>query len=89
MHLKHSFTSEAELKEKLDFIYSQSKKGKSFHGIMEVAFNEVTIITAIHNIKINKGAKTPGVDNNKIDNTRQSHDRNYYVFLSHMAQIPE
>jgi RNA-directed DNA polymerase len=67
MHLKHSFTSEAELKEKLDFIYSQSKKGKNFHGIMEVAFNEVTIITAIHNIKSNKGANTPGVDNNKID----------------------
>lgn len=67
MHLKHSFTSEAELKEKLDFIYSQSKKGKCFHGIMEVAFNEVTITTAIHNIKANKGAKTPGVDNNKID----------------------
>lgn len=34
---------------------------------MEVAFNEVTITTAIHNIKANKGAKTPGVDNNKID----------------------
>lgn len=49
MHLKYSFTSEAELKEKLDFIYSQSKKGKSFHGIMEVAFNKVTITTAIHN----------------------------------------
>jgi group II intron reverse transcriptase/maturase len=71
MHLKHSFTSEAELKEKLDFIYSQSKKGKYFHGILEVAFNEVTITTAIHNIKANKGAKTPGVDNNKIDKCLQ------------------
>ncbi len=71
MHLKHSFTSEAELKEKLDFIYTQSKKGKNFHGIMEVAFNEVTIITAIHNIKPNKGANTPGIDNHRIDNYLQ------------------
>ena len=67
MHLKRNFTSEAELKEKLDFIYDQSKKGKCFHGIIEVAFNEVTIVTAIHNIKSNKGANTPGVDRNKME----------------------
>lgn len=67
MHLEHNFKSEAELKEKLDFIYLQSSKGKSFHGIIEVAFNEVTIITAIHNIKSNKGSQTAGVDKNKID----------------------
>jgi RNA-directed DNA polymerase len=67
MHLKHNFKSEAELKEKLDFIYLQSSKGKSFHGIIEVAFNEVTIITAIHNIKSNKGSQTAGVDKNKMD----------------------
>lgn len=67
MHLKHNFTSEAELKEKLDFIYSQSFNGKSFHGILEVAFNEVTITTAIHNIKSNKGSKTAGVDKVKMD----------------------
>ena len=29
--------------------------------------NEVTIITAIHNIKSNKGSKTAGVDKNKMD----------------------
>lgn len=67
MHLEHNFKSEAELKEKLDFIYLQSSKGKSFHGIIEVAFNEVTIITAIHNIKSNKGSQTAGVDKNKMD----------------------
>lgn len=67
MHLKHNFTSEAELKEKLDFIYSQSFNGKSFHGILEVAFNDVTITTAIHNIKSNKGSKTAGVDKVKMD----------------------
>ena len=67
MNLKRNFTSEAELRSILDFIYDQSRKGKSFHGIMEVAFNEVTIITAIHNIKSNKGARTAGVDSIKID----------------------
>ena len=41
MHLEHNFKSEAELREKLDFIYAQSSKGKTFHGIIEVAFNEV------------------------------------------------
>lgn len=34
---------------------------------MEVAFNEVTIITAIHKIKSNKGAVTAGVDSAKMD----------------------
>ena len=67
MHLKHNFKSEAELKDKLDFIYLKSSEGKSFHGIIEVAFNEVTIITAIHNIKSNKGSKTAGVDKAVID----------------------
>lgn len=67
MILKRCFTSEAELKETLDFIYNQSKQGKNFHGILEVAFNEVTIITAIHNIKANKGMKTVGIDKIKID----------------------
>jgi RNA-directed DNA polymerase len=67
MHLKHNFKSEAELKDNLDFIYLKSSEGKSFHGIIEVAFNEVTITTAIHNIKSNKGSKTPGVDKIVID----------------------
>ncbi len=67
MHLKHNFKREAELKDKLDFIYLKSSEGKSFHGIIEVAFNEVTIITAIHNIKSNKGSKTAGVDKIVMD----------------------
>ena len=34
---------------------------------MEAISNEVTIITAIHNIKANAGSKTAGVDRNKMD----------------------
>ena len=67
MNLKRNFTSEAQLNEMLDSIYDQSSKGGIFHGIIEAAFNDVTIVTAIHNIKMNKGANTPGVDNNRMD----------------------
>lgn len=67
MYLKHNFTSEAKLKENLDFIYDQSSKGNNFHGIIEMAFHEVTITTAIHNIKSNKGSKTSGIDKVKMD----------------------
>lgn len=71
MNLKRNFTSEAQLKETLDFIYDQSKKGKTFHGIIEIAFHEVTIVTAVHNIKSNKGANTPGVDSCKMNDFLQ------------------
>lgn len=62
MHLSGNFSSEAQLKEKLDFIYQQSQLGRVFHGILEVASNKLTIITAVHKIKSNKGAMTAGVD---------------------------
>ncbi len=62
MHLSGNFSSEAQLNEKLDFIYQQSKLGRVFHGILEVATNKVTIITAVHKIKSNKGAMTAGID---------------------------
>lgn len=78
MHLSGKFASEHELKAKLDFIFSKSKEGKSFHGIWEVAFNEVTIITAVHNIKSNEGSKTPGVDKWDINRVLQM-DRNEVI----------
>lgn len=67
MHINGKVESEAQLKEKLDFIYAKSKEGRVFHGLWELAFNPVTITTAIHNIKSNKGAKTPGIDERDID----------------------
>lgn len=51
VHLNGQFSNEQALRQKLDFIYEKSKGGGSFHGILEVASNEVTITTAIHNIK--------------------------------------
>ncbi len=80
MNIKHNFTSEQELKDTLDFIYEKSKTGKGFNGILEAAFNEVTIITAIHNIKSNKGANTPGIDGSRMDKYLQM-DNNKLIGL--------
>lgn len=67
VHLNVRFSSEAELKQLLDLLYEKSKRGKTFTGLVEAMTNEVTIVTAIHNIKSNKGSKTAGVDNNKMN----------------------
>jgi len=67
VHLNVRFSTEAELKQTLDFLYEKSKEGIAFTGLVETMVNEVTIITAIHNIKSNKGSKTAGVDRLKMD----------------------
>lgn len=60
--------SEKELRKTLDELYSVSiesrSKGKrpSIRGLVEIMTSDATIVTAIHNIKSNKGSKTPGVD---------------------------
>lgn len=55
------------MKQTLDFLYEKSKEGIAFTGLVEAMVNEVTIVTAIHNIKSNKGSKTAGVDQAKMD----------------------
>ncbi len=67
VHLNVRFSTEAELKQTLDFLYEKSKEGIAFTGLFEAMVNEVTIVTAIHNIKSNKGSKTAGVDQMKMD----------------------
>jgi RNA-directed DNA polymerase len=67
MMLTAGFSAESGLNNKLDLIYIKSKENKVFNGIYEIAFNEVTITTAIHNIKANKGIKTKGIDEKTID----------------------
>lgn len=67
MHLNVRFSTEAEMKQTLDFLYEKSKEGIAFTGLIEAMVNEVTIVTAIHNIKSNKGSKTAGVDRAKMD----------------------
>jgi group II intron reverse transcriptase/maturase len=67
----------------LDFIYQKSQEGKVFHGIMEVAFNEVTIITAIHNVKSNHGAQTAGIDKAKMDKYLQMDKEKLIQLVKH------
>lgn len=61
--------SETELRSTLDALYQEAKTAyedggrPSFKGLIEIMSAEATIVTAIHNIKSNKGSKTPGVDN--------------------------
>ena len=61
------FSTETELKKIQDFLYEKSGQGVSFTGLVEAMVNEVTIVTAVHNIKSNKGSKTAGVDKIKMD----------------------
>lgn len=64
--------NETELKEILQMLYSKAKeqhdngKQTNFTGLLEVISSEVTIITAIHNIKSNHGSSTAGVDGKTI-----------------------
>lgn len=67
VHLSVGFSTETELKHLLDLLYEKAGQGVCFTGLLEAMANEVTIVTAIHNIKSNKGSKTAGVDKIKMD----------------------
>lgn len=45
----------------------KAKTGEHFYGVMELIRNEQVILTAIHNIKANKGSKTAGIDKNTVE----------------------
>ena len=67
MHLNVRFSQEADLKKLQDLLYEKSGQGVTFTGLLEAMVHEVTIVTAVHNIKSNKGSKTAGVDKVKMD----------------------
>ena len=71
MHLNVGFSTESELKTFLDFLYAKSGQNISFTGLLEAMCHEVTIVTAVHNIKSNKGSKTAGVDEIKMNSYLQ------------------
>ena len=62
MHINVKFSNETDLKKLLDLLYEKSKTGNVFTGFLEEVTDEIVIITAIHNIKSNKGSKTTGAD---------------------------
>lgn len=53
MHLSVRFSTEKELKQFQDLLYEKSGQGVSFTGLLEAMVSEVTIVTAVHNIKSN------------------------------------
>ena len=65
--------TETQLREIQDKLYQHSKEARdagdrpAFKGLLEIMSAEVTIITAIHNIKSNHGSETPGVDSKTMD----------------------
>ena len=73
--------TEIQLREIQDKLYQHSKEvynagGRpAFKGLLEVMSAEATIITAIHNIKGNRGSETPGVDSKTMrkDYLQRSH----------------
>ena len=60
--------TETQLREVQDKLYQHSKEAydaggrPTFKGLLEIMSAEATIMTAIHNIKSNRGSETPGVD---------------------------
>ena len=64
--------TEYELEKLLDNLYRETKKAvvnkeaPRFKGLIEIIGSEVVILTAIHNIKSNKGSKTEGSDKRSI-----------------------
>lgn len=67
MHLNVRFSNETELKQFQDLLYEKSGQGICFTGLLEAMISGITIVTAVHNIKSNKGSRTAGVDKVRMD----------------------
>ena len=86
VHLNVRFSTETELKEFQDLLYEKSGQGISFTGLLEAMVNEATIVTAVHNIKSNKGSKTAGVDGMSMDRYLQM-PRDELITLTTMVRL--
>lgn len=79
--------SESELRAILDSLYKESsecfQRGErpSFKGLLEIISATETIVTAIHNIKANKGSRTPGSDGETIETNILQRDFDEIVTL--------
>ncbi|MEK5400173.1 group II intron reverse transcriptase/maturase [Paenibacillus sp. FSL K6-2859] len=60
--------NEQELVATLDRMHNAAKDGKEpFYNLIELMLNDETILTAIHNIKSNRGSMTAGVDKKDVN----------------------
>jgi len=70
--------SETDLRTLQDELFAKTKRAleegqpPEHYGLLEMARAEVTIVTAIHNIKSNKGSHTTGMDKQDIDNVLEA-----------------
>jgi len=65
---RRKISSEKDLQDLFDDMYQKSKDGSEpFYDLIELMTNRETIITAIHNMKDNKGRFTAGVDKKDIN----------------------
>ena len=87
MHLSVRFSTEKELKQFQDLLYEKSGQGVSFTGLLEAMVSEVTIVTAVHNIKSNKGSKTAGVDRMKMDKYLQMPKEELFQLIQSNIQL--
>lgn len=68
VHQSDYLKTEGDLRKLLDDMYQQTRETiqkndlPRFKNLLEIISSEVTILTAIHNIKANKGSQTPGSD---------------------------
>jgi RNA-directed DNA polymerase len=61
-------TTEQHIREVQDQMYQEARNGRrNFYGLLELATNPVTIITAIHRVKANRGRNTPGSDGKRMN----------------------
>lgn len=64
----HSIDTEKKLQATLDEMYQKAKEGdEPFYNLIELMNNDQVIMTAMHNIRGNKGSKTAGIDGKTID----------------------
>jgi len=70
--------SEKDLQSILDYLYATTKQAiensklPKFKNLLELVKSEITIVTAIHNIKSNHGSKTAGTDGVIMPDTLQN-----------------
>lgn len=76
-----------------DRFYEKSKNNGNFkfHSLVEKAMSVPTIMTAIHNLKANKGSKTAGIDEHTIKKyLEQDYDKTttevQQAFVKYQAQ---
>ncbi|MCY9665750.1 group II intron reverse transcriptase/maturase [Paenibacillus alginolyticus] len=93
--------NEQELRSTLDRMYNLSKEGSEpFYGLVELMLNDEIILTAVHNIKSNRGSKTAGIDKKDINfylqmdkdkflNLIKRHIRNYDPNPVRRVHIPK